>query len=64
MEDGAIARIEHGQQLLDEVGHLADDLVFVLLGHPLAVVLELGLGAPGEVEVLVALGRGGLERAR
>ena len=47
-----------GSSCSTSLGDLADDLVVELLGHALAVVLELGLGAPGEVEVLVALGGG------
>ena len=59
--DRAVARVEHRQQLLDERLGGAVDVIGLLLHHPLAVVLEVGLGAAQRVEVLVALARRALE---
>ena len=51
-----VADVQDGQQLLDQRLGGPLEVVGLLLDHPLAVVLELGLKAAELVEVLVALG--------
>src|SRR5690242_3878948 len=50
-----LERVEHREQLLDEPLRRALDDLRLLARHPLAIVLEFGLHATCELEVLLAL---------
>jgi hypothetical protein len=53
-DDGGVAGVEHGEQLLDQRLDGPAESSAGLLGGPLAVVLEVGLVAAERIEVLVA----------
>ena len=54
---GQVERVEHRQQLVHQVLRGAGRLLLLLAGDPLAVVLEVGLGALEREQVLVPLAR-------
>ncbi len=60
--EGTLEVVHHGQQLADEPALRALARERGFLRRPLAVVLEIGLGPAGEVEVLVTLPLHGCQR--
>jgi hypothetical protein len=56
MGQGGVAGVEDRQQLLDEAAEGPHHGVLLPLLRLLAIVLEVGLGAPVRIEVLLTLG--------
>ena len=61
LPEGGFTGIEHRQQSLGHPSRGALHLVRLLVGHPLAVVVEVGLQAQGDVLERVALDQQGLD---
>jgi hypothetical protein len=55
MSERRLARVEHRQERFDEATGRPVDLIETVLGDALAVVVEVGLQAQGDVLELIAL---------